>query len=49
MPIRAIGLTSDLSLPGVDFTAMRRRAAERRDLDRAATPRAVGFGLAGTQ
>lgn len=39
MPIRAIGLPSDLSLPGVDFTAMRRRAAERRDLDRAATPR----------
>ena len=36
---RAIGLPSDLSLPGVDFTAMRRRAAERRDLDRAATPR----------
>jgi len=39
MPIRAIGLPSDLSLPSVDFTAMRRRAAERRDLDRAATPR----------
>lgn len=39
MPIRAIGLPSDLSLPGVDFTAMRRRAVERRDLDRAATPR----------
>ena len=39
MPIRAIGLPSDLSLPGVDFAAMRRRAAERRDLDRAATPR----------
>jgi len=39
MPIRAIGLPNDLSLPGVDFTAMRRRAAERRDLDRAATPR----------
>lgn len=39
MSTRAIGLPNDLSLPGVDFTSMRRRAAERRDLDRAATPR----------
>lgn len=39
MSTRAIGLPNDLTLPGVDFASMRRRAAERRDLDRAATPR----------
>ena len=39
MSTRAIGLPNDLPLPDVDFASMRRRAAERRDLDRAATPR----------